>query len=162
MFIPIIGEVNINSVLNENFRRIKDRINHLSDGTGIADGSITAKHMAIPTVNSTAYTMNSTNWDNETVRLAVNGTLLWVRIVARAKTAVDDTTTQILTIDLAELGVGTTWIVYPVGYSDGGNTMIMLHAAADGTVSTVGMEPVGINAGDILQVSFVAQIASWA
>lgn len=130
--------------------------------SGKGDGEVEIVRQKPPTVLNSAYTLNTTDWENEVVRASVSGTLLWVRVVVESKSTINDTDTDILTLDLAALGIDSAYGAYPVGYSDNGNSIAMIDFNGVSGVLKVTDFTAEISAGDVLDLTFVTQIATWA
>ena len=137
--------------------------NKTIDGDNNTFQDIPSTAMKLPVVSNSDYTMNSTNWDNENIRLSVSGTLLWCRFSVQAKTAIGDTSVNIFQIDLDALGIGSIYGIYLAGFADGGNAIAMISVSGSTAwVTSVGYEPIDIEDNDIVQGHFVTQIATWA
>lgn len=89
-----------------------------------------------------SFTLNTTNCTEATVYFMRAGHTIRLRISVTNKAAVNDTTTEFLTLDLSSIGITSlNYQGYPVGRSDGGECIIEGSITSDGVFSVQDVVP---------------------
>lgn len=120
------------------------------------------------------FTTFRTNFNGEITRNTTNisaigtaqldriGAILYGTLAMTANASIGDSTLTLATLDLADMGISSIAAQYLTGYSDGGNSIVMISISSSGVISSVDCQPNTLSSGAVIQVSFAIPITAFA